>query len=109
MFYTYLLHCGDGSLYAGITTDPARRLKEHRGGGKRGARYTRYRAPLTMAALWMSESRGTAASLEARLKKASHAVKERLAEEPALLGDLIKLPEGAVYTPVTPPVEQDAP
>ena len=26
MFYTYLLRCEDHSLYAGITTDPARRF-----------------------------------------------------------------------------------
>ena len=31
MYWVYLLRCGDGSLYAGITTDPARRLRQHRG------------------------------------------------------------------------------
>ncbi|MFB3094982.1 MAG: GIY-YIG nuclease family protein, partial [Candidatus Acidiferrales bacterium] len=29
MYFCYLLRCSDGSLYAGITTDPARRLKQH--------------------------------------------------------------------------------
>ena len=33
MYYTYLLRCRDGSLYAGITTDLHRRYREHREGG----------------------------------------------------------------------------
>lgn len=32
MYYVYLLRCADGTLYTGITTDPARRLAEHRSG-----------------------------------------------------------------------------
>jgi putative endonuclease len=40
----YLLRCGDGSLYAGITNDLQKRLQAHRSG--KGARYTRGRGPL---------------------------------------------------------------
>jgi predicted GIY-YIG superfamily endonuclease len=40
----YLLRCGDGSLYAGITNDLEKRLAAHRSG--RGARYTKGRGPL---------------------------------------------------------------
>lgn len=40
----YILRCGDGSLYTGITTDFSRRLEEHRAGT--GAKYTRGRCPL---------------------------------------------------------------
>ena len=40
MYWVYLLRCGDGSLYAGITTDPARRLRQHRGELSGGAKYT---------------------------------------------------------------------
>ncbi len=42
----YILQCGDGSLYTGITDDLARRLALHRAG--RGAKYTRGRGPLTL-------------------------------------------------------------
>lgn len=91
MFYTYLLRCGDGSLYAGITTDPVRRLAEHQSGGKKGARYTRYRAPCSMAAVWESEDRSSAAKLEARLKKAKREVKERLVLAPERLVELIPM------------------
>ena len=35
----YILECGDGTLYTGITDDLQRRLKAHASG--RGAKYTR--------------------------------------------------------------------
>lgn len=43
-WYLYILRCGDGSLYTGITTDVERRLEAHRSG--KGAKYTRGRGPL---------------------------------------------------------------
>jgi len=46
MWYLYILRCGDGSLYTGITTDVPRRLEAHRQG--KGAKYTRGRGPLTL-------------------------------------------------------------
>ena len=45
-WYVYILGCGDGTLYTGITTDVQRRLATHRCG--RGAKYTRGRGPLTL-------------------------------------------------------------
>ena len=108
MYYTYLLRCGDDSLYAGITTDPERRLAEHRKGGRKGARYTRYRSPLSMAAVWESPDRAAASKLEARLKKAAHGVKEKLAAHPELLDELIELPEGTAYTVAPRPADDQA-
>ena len=45
-WYVYILRCGDGSLYTGITTDVQSRLEAHRSG--KGAKYTRGRAPLEL-------------------------------------------------------------
>ena len=42
----YILRCGDGSLYTGITTDVPKRLEAHRSG--KGAKYTRGRGPLEL-------------------------------------------------------------
>ena len=42
----YILRCGDGSLYTGITTDVENRLEAHRSG--KGAKYTRGRGPLEL-------------------------------------------------------------
>ena len=46
-WYLYLVRCGDGTLYTGISTDVDRRLAEHSGG--KGARYLRGRGPLALA------------------------------------------------------------
>ena len=40
----YILRCGDGSLYTGITTDVEKRFTVHQSG--KGAKYTRGRGPL---------------------------------------------------------------
>ena len=42
----YIIRCGDGSLYTGITTDVEKRLEAHRNG--KGAKYTRGRGPLEL-------------------------------------------------------------
>ncbi len=100
MYYTYLLRCGDGSLYAGITTDPPRRLAEHRAGGKKGARYTRARPPVFLAALWESADRPRASRLEYRLKRASHKAKEDLLQNPDQLEKIHpSLAEGYRFVP----------
>lgn len=51
MNYTYMLQCGDGSLYTGWTNDPARRLAVHQAG--RGGKYTRSRLPVEL--VWLEE------------------------------------------------------
>lgn len=45
-WYLYILRCGDGSLYTGITVDVEKRLATHRSG--KGAKYTRGRSPLEL-------------------------------------------------------------
>ena len=50
----YILRCGDGTLYTGITTNVEARLEVHRSG--KGAKYTRGRGPLELV---YSEECGT--------------------------------------------------
>lgn len=45
-WYVYMLRCGDGTLYTGITDDVQKRLAAHRAG--KGAKYTRGRGPLEL-------------------------------------------------------------
>ncbi|TAM59873.1 GIY-YIG nuclease family protein [bacterium] len=71
--YVYLLRCRDGSLYAGWTTDLTRRLRAHASG--RGARYTRARLPVALAASWEVAGRSEALRLEARIKRLSRTEK----------------------------------
>lgn len=42
----YILRCGDGSLYTGVSDDVQRRLEAHNAG--KGAKYTRGRGPATL-------------------------------------------------------------
>ena len=46
IWYLYILKCGDGTLYTGITPDVEKRLEVHRSG--KGAKYTRGRGPLEL-------------------------------------------------------------
>jgi putative endonuclease len=78
-FYTYLLECADGSFYAGWTTHPENRLAMHNSG--KGAKYTRGRRPVRLAALWQFDSRSTAQSFEVSLKTMSRQEKVRLVQE----------------------------
>ena len=43
-WFLYILRCGDGTLYTGITTDVQARFAQHQAG--KGAKYTRGRGPL---------------------------------------------------------------
>ncbi|MGE5047597.1 MAG: GIY-YIG nuclease family protein [Deltaproteobacteria bacterium] len=63
----YLLRCGDGTLYAGITNDLSKRLGAHRSG--RGARYTRGRGPLTLVHQEPARSKSAALRREHQLKR----------------------------------------
>jgi putative endonuclease len=64
----YLLRCSDGTLYTGIATDVQRRLREHNGELKGGARYTRSRRPVQLVWSESSESRSEALKRESVIK-----------------------------------------
>ena len=67
MWCVYLLRCGDGSLYTGITNDLAKRLAAHRDGC--GARYTRGRGPLALVHTEPARTRSAALCREHELKR----------------------------------------
>ena len=62
----YLLRCGDGTLYCGITNDLENRLEMHRSG--RGAKYTRGRGPLELAYTESCEDKSAALRRERQIK-----------------------------------------
>ncbi len=73
----YILRCVDGTLYTGITSDLARRLRQH--GAGTAARYTRSRLPVRLAYEEPASSRGAALCREAALKRLSRREKLALA------------------------------
>lgn len=72
----YILRCGDGSLYTGITTDLDRRLEAHRAGT--GAKYTRGRGPLTLVYAEECVDHSGALRRECQIKALTRAEKEAL-------------------------------
>ena len=78
MYYVYILLCKDDTLYTGITTDPKRRLEQHKKGT--GAKYTRSHGALKMIYLEEAKDRSEASKREAAIKSLSREEKLRLAE-----------------------------
>jgi len=72
----YLLECGDGTLYCGVTNRLEARLAAHRAG--KGARYTRGRGPLRLAYVESVAGRGAALRREREIKALPRAAKVAL-------------------------------
>jgi len=77
-YAVYLLACADGTFYTGITTDIARRLKEHNESNK-GAKYTKARRPVTLVYEERYGSRSEAQKREYVLRHLTHTEKQALA------------------------------
>ena len=65
----YILRCGDGSLYTGITVDVQARLAQHREGT--GAKYTRGRGPLELVYVEQCRDHSHALKREYQVKSLS--------------------------------------
>ena len=75
-WFLYILRCGDGSLYTGITTDLENRLEQHRSG--KGAKYTRGRGPLEVVYTESCEDHSAALKRELAIKALPREEKEKL-------------------------------
>ncbi len=74
----YILECGDGTLYTGITDNFNRRFKMHSQG--RGAKYTRGRGPLTLRFLENCEDHRSALKRECAIKRLTRSDKLKLCD-----------------------------
>ena len=72
----YILRCGDGTFYTGITNNLERRLKAHNDG--KGARYTRTRRPVAVIYQETLKSRTKALVRECAVKALPRKGKEAL-------------------------------
>ena len=79
-WYMYVVKCSDSTLYTGVTTDISRRLSEHNS-GKRGAKYTRSRLPVSLVYWDEHPDRSTAQRYEAAFKRLSRARKVEIISE----------------------------
>jgi len=74
MYYLYILKCADKTLYTGICTDLARRVREHNS-SVLGAKYTRGRRPAKLVFSKKFRGRSAAAAAEYRVKRLSRSEK----------------------------------
>jgi len=77
-YFVYLLECGDGSLYTGVTTDVERRLAEHKSGV--GSHFTRAKGAKRIVYTEPHSDRSRAQKREAEIKKWPRAKKLALVQ-----------------------------
>jgi len=75
-WFVYILRCGDGSLYTGVTTDIDRRVAAHQRGT--ASKYTRARRPVRLACLEPVGGRAEALKREAAIKRLTRQAKLEL-------------------------------
>ena len=78
MNYTYIVRCGDGTLYTGWTNCLEKRIACHNAG--KGAKYTRVRLPVELVYYEEFLTKQEAMSRESGIKKMSRKEKDRLIE-----------------------------
>ena len=66
MYFVYLIECGDGSIYTGITTDVERRFQEHKDG--KGGHYTSVKKAVRVLYSESHKDRSGASKREAEIK-----------------------------------------
>jgi putative endonuclease len=88
-WWLYILDC-DGRLYTGITTDPERRLQEHRAGRSRAARFTRGATSVELRYAVAVGERSLALRAEYRLKRLPRSEKLALCEQSPSVAELLE-------------------
>ena len=78
IYYVYFVLCKDNSLYCGITNDLNKRIKQHNGEIKGGAKYTLARKPVQIVYTKKAANRSAALKLECYFKKLSRKDKIKL-------------------------------
>ena len=79
-WFLYVLKCGDGTLYTGVTTNMQRRLKEHNT-SSRGAKYTKTRRPVAIVYCVSYKDRSAAQKAEYKFKQLTRKQKEKIIDE----------------------------
>lgn len=82
-WFVYMIRTSDAQVYTGITTDMARRWREHES-GKAGARYFRGRKPVQLCYLEIGPDRSSASQREYAIKSLTAAAKKQLIAEQSM-------------------------
>jgi putative endonuclease len=85
-WYLYLIENKLGQLYTGITNNPTRRIAQHRGELKGGAKALKGKTPLYFRAVFEVEGKSHAAKLEYEVKQMSRQKKDSIIAQRRLHG-----------------------
>ena len=77
--YTYMLLCGDGSLYTGWTNDLEKRVRTHQAG--KGGKYTRSHLPVELVYFERFDTQTEAQRREVQIKRLTREQKRELIEK----------------------------
>lgn len=77
-YYVYIVQCSDNSYYTGIATNLEKRIKEHNGELKGGAKYTRSKRPVKLVYKEEYSTHLEASRREIRIKQMTRKQKEKL-------------------------------
>ncbi|SES97041.1 putative endonuclease [Salinibacillus kushneri] len=89
MHYTYILRCGDNSLYTGYTNRLNYRMKMHNEG--KGAKYTKGRGPFQLVYVETHHQKSVAMKREYQIKQMRKEEKEELIKTQCVLDTFIKV------------------
>src|SRR5947208_2218744 len=76
--YVYMVRCGDGTYYTGVTSNLRQRIAQHNGEIDGGAKYTMRHRPVTLVYFEKLKSRSEAMKSEHEIKQLSHIEKAEL-------------------------------
>ena len=90
-WYVYMIENRLAQLYTGVTTDPNRRLRQHRGELKGGARALKGKAPLSFKWVAQASDKASAMRTEYHIKRLSKSAKLALLTHPERLPEQVSL------------------
>lgn len=82
-WFVYMVRTATGALYTGVSTEPARRLRQHSGELTGGAKALKGKGPLQLAFTYAMPCRSSACKLEYQLKQWTKKDKELLLNQDA--------------------------
>lgn len=80
-YITYILQCADDTYYVGKTIDLKKRLRQHNGEIKGGAKYTRGRRPVSIYYTEVFTTHKESARREGELKTFTHLEKVNIKKQ----------------------------
>ncbi len=79
-YFVYLLRCANNSLYCGISNNLTKRIRQHNGEIKGGAKYTQAYGPCTLVYKERTDDKSSALKREYEIKNMSRTEKLKLLE-----------------------------